>query len=169
MSASMAPKVTEAIHRAPYSAISPDRPELSQKGRTILVTGSSEGIGLAIARNFARSGAKTVILTGRRESVLNNAARELEAQFPDTVFVKLQVDAADSSGVKALWDGLDAQELVVDVLVLNVARVQPHTGAIIELEPQEVMADFKTNVGALHEFAYYFYHQPKRSKDNKLV
>jgi hypothetical protein len=42
------PSLPKAIHATPYAAISPSRPELSQKGRAIYVTGGSEGIGLAM-------------------------------------------------------------------------------------------------------------------------
>ena len=43
-------------------------------GKTALVTGSSEGLGLAMARGLAAAGAR-LILNGRDEQKLANAAR----------------------------------------------------------------------------------------------
>jgi NAD(P)-dependent dehydrogenase (short-subunit alcohol dehydrogenase family) len=48
----------------------------SLKGKTALVTGGGTGIGLAISQAFVEAGAR-VILTGRRESVLQEAAQNL--------------------------------------------------------------------------------------------
>ena len=48
-------------------------------GRTALITGSSEGLGLAMGRGLARSGAR-VILNGRDEAKLDDALRVLLPQ-----------------------------------------------------------------------------------------
>src|SRR5437016_5592548 len=45
-------------------------------GETALITGGGSGIGQGMARCFVKSGAK-VVLVGRREAELQNAAREL--------------------------------------------------------------------------------------------
>ncbi|KAG7410597.1 hypothetical protein Forpe1208_v010670 [Fusarium oxysporum f. sp. rapae] len=48
----------KTLHKKPYHAIYPTRPELSQEGRTILITGGNSGIGFPIARSFVISKAK---------------------------------------------------------------------------------------------------------------
>lgn len=45
---------TKTIHKTTYPTIDPARPELSQAGRTVVITGGSAGIGFAIAQGFAQ-------------------------------------------------------------------------------------------------------------------
>jgi FlaA1/EpsC-like NDP-sugar epimerase len=83
---------TRTVHQAPYSKISPTRAELSQAGKTVLITGGGTGIGKAIAKNFVLASAATIILTARRDNVLKEAIAELEkvakAANSPTKFIK---------------------------------------------------------------------------------
>lgn len=80
---------------------------MSFKGKTVLVTGAGSGIGLAIARAFAREGARVLVHDVRDASRL---AEELGGVY-------LQADLADPEGVGAL--GRRAAEMGVDILVNN--------------------------------------------------
>lgn len=166
--ATSANNFTKVIHREPYAAISPSRPELSQKDKVVLVTGSSGGIGLAIARAFGKASVANIILTGRRQGPLDKAVSTLSKEFPLTIFTARLNDVSDTSSVENLWKSFDAEGLIVDVLILNVARVQT-AGSILEIGYQEVMADLATNASSLAVFTHYFYHQKKRDVSQKLV
>ncbi|GLI71982.1 hypothetical protein PoHVEF18_000149 [Penicillium ochrochloron] len=159
---------TTVVHREPYAAISPSRAQLSQKGKVVLVTGSSGGIGFAIARAFGKASAAKVILTGRHQGPLDTAVATLSKESPQTTFIARLNDASDIASVEELWKQFDAEGLVVDVLVLNVARVQPTHGSILEIGYKEVVADLATNANSIAAFVDFFYHQSKRDTSKKL-
>ncbi|KAK5290616.1 hypothetical protein LTR99_011017 [Exophiala xenobiotica] len=60
-----------------HTAVSPLRPDLSARGKNIIVTGGGTGIGKAIAVAFAQAGAASVTILGRREDRLKTAAKEI--------------------------------------------------------------------------------------------
>lgn len=65
-------------------------------GAVLLVTGSTQGVGLAIAREAAASGAKAVMLTGRDAARGESAAEELRRRGADVDFVSADLMAADA-------------------------------------------------------------------------
>jgi gluconate 5-dehydrogenase len=81
-------------------------------GRRALITGSSQGIGFALAQGLAAAGAE-VVLNGRDEDRLAAAA----ALIPDAR--TLPFDATDHDAVRAAVDGFEAQGLAIDILVNN--------------------------------------------------
>ncbi|SPQ26318.1 588c37c8-167c-4bd2-9407-c1eed63c842f [Thermothielavioides terrestris] len=117
----------KTVHKQPYAAISPSRPELSQAGKTVLVLGGSISIGLSIAKSFVQASASHVIVTGRRQTVLDNAVAELkaEAKGSGTTITGISSDMADLAATEKLWDELKHRGIVVDVLVLNGVNAGP--------------------------------------------
>lgn len=90
----------------------------SMKGRTALVTGSTGGLGHAIAESLAGAGCH-IVLHGIEpaQSALEQVAR-LEGLYGVRVRY-VQADLADVSGVTSLMDGIEAEVGGVDVLVNN--------------------------------------------------
>ncbi len=88
----------------------------SLTGRRALVTGSSQGIGFALARGLAGAGAE-VVLNGRDEAKLENAASELRSEGA-TVHT-LSFDATDHDGVRSAIDGFEKDTGAIDILVNN--------------------------------------------------
>lgn len=87
---------------------------LDLSGRTALVTGSSQGIGLAIATGLAQAGAR-VALNGRRLEALEAAAATLRETVPAAEVLLVAADLSTGEGA----DDANAQLPEVDILVNN--------------------------------------------------
>jgi NAD(P)-dependent dehydrogenase (short-subunit alcohol dehydrogenase family) len=84
-------------------------------GRTAFISGSTQGIGFAIARSLASEGVR-VVLNGRDPGRVDDAVRRLLDEVPGAVVSGLVADFADPEQV----DGLLAAVGEVDVLINNV-------------------------------------------------
>ena len=116
------------------------------KGKTVLITGASAGIGEASARAFASFGAD-LILCARREDRLTALKTELEGEHD--VRVRTQVlDVRDREAVEAFASELEDQGAVPDILLNNAGKALGlhllHEGLV---EDWEEMID--TNVKGL--------------------
>ena len=85
--------------------------------KTALITGASSGIGLELARIFAREG-HDLLITARRKERLNGLKKELEQEFGIEVNT-FPVDLADIDSPQKLYDFTQKQSLSVHFLVNN--------------------------------------------------
>jgi len=108
-------------------------------GRKALVTGSTAGIGRAIAEGLARAGA-SVIINGRGEERVSEALKELRALLPDAHFSGVAADLATAQGAAVLGDYVED----VDILVNNIGTAHP--SGFFEQEDSEWIDLFQINV-----------------------
>lgn len=85
-------------------------------GRTALVTGSSRGIGLVIARGLGRAGAR-VVLNARDPGRLAAAAEQLAAE--GVTVDCAEFDVTDEAAVDAAVARIEAEVASIDILVNN--------------------------------------------------
>ena len=85
-------------------------------GKTILITGASQGLGAAVARVMAARGAKVVLLA-RGEEKLAGVAAEIRAAGGTAAFHP--VDLSDLPAVEQLTDAIKADGVIPDVIVNN--------------------------------------------------
>ena len=98
--------------------------DLELKGKRALVTGSTEGIGFAIAKALAKEGAQ-VIVNGRSSEKVKKAIQELG----NGDFIEAAIDLSTREGVNALIDAIKD----VDILINNLG--------IYEAKPFEEICD----------------------------
>lgn len=84
---------------------------------TVLITGSSSGIGLALAREFARQG-HPLVLTATQESELRTIAAELTRDHGTNVHV-IAKDFTDTKAAQEIFDELMRKGAAVEILVNN--------------------------------------------------
>lgn len=84
--------------------------------KTALITGSSQGIGFALARGLAEAGA-AIILNGRDTAKLADAADRLEAEGARVY--QLAFDAVDHDAARAAVDRFENDTDAIDILVNN--------------------------------------------------
>ena len=89
-------------------------------GKTAVVTGSTGGIGFAIAVGLAGAGA-AVVLNGRKQEAVDGAVARLQAAVPDAAMRGVAADLGTAEGCAALV----ATEPSADVLVNNVGIFGP--------------------------------------------
>ncbi len=97
----------------------PDRDEVELKGKRILLTGASSGIGEAAAEKFARRGA-TVVVVARRKDLLDDLADRILAAGGDALAI--DCDLSDVDGVDALAARVEKEIGGVDILINNAGR-----------------------------------------------
>jgi len=100
------------------------------EGKIALVTGSSRGIGKAIARELARRGC-TLIVHGSKESeALENSLDDVKKLRPDSI--KVTAELSDPEAIDRMFSQIDQVFGKLDILVNNAATQKP--GAVLELE-----------------------------------
>ncbi|MBC7289707.1 MAG: SDR family NAD(P)-dependent oxidoreductase [Actinotalea sp.] len=117
------------------------------RGRVVVVTGASSGIGRATALAFAERKAKAVVLAARREEALEDLARDVERAGAQALVVP--VDVADEAQVRELADRAVERYGGIDVWV-NDAAVSVY-GSVEELPLEDVRRVLDVDVmGYLH-------------------
>lgn len=115
---------------------------MNLRGRTILISGGSSGIGLAFALKFAELG-NEVIVTGRRQAVLD----EVKAKYPK--LHTIQSDAADLAQIAALAVRVKANFPKLDVLMNNAVIMLHKNLTAPAADPAGLMAEMNINVGGV--------------------
>jgi gluconate 5-dehydrogenase len=112
-------------------------------GRTALITGSTRGIGLALAQGLADAGAK-VIVNSRQQAAVDEALAQLKGHGHQAVGAAF--DVADPASVTAAFESFDKQGLQIDILINN-AGIQ-HRAPMLELELKDWQRVIDTNLTA---------------------
>ncbi|WP_367867824.1 SDR family NAD(P)-dependent oxidoreductase [Pedobacter sp. WC2423] len=102
--------------------------DLHLDSKTAFISGSTQGIGFAIARQLVKEGV-SVILNGRTRQKIDLAVKSLQQEYPDGNISGIAADFSNQEEVQALINSLPP----VDILINNVG--------IFELKPFDAITD----------------------------
>lgn len=102
-------------------------------GKTVLVTGASQGIGREIASQFASLGARVALHYFRKREEAEKAISRLDGGG----HILLKADLTDTSQLKAMVDNVFAEFGRLDILVNNAGMFEPHPIATASFEQWE--------------------------------
>jgi len=116
-------------------------PFFDLSGQTALITGSSQGIGMALAKGLSKAGAK-VILNGRDTAKLDTAKSQIEGDCDVLPF-----DVTDHQAVRTAVDGYEANNGPISILVNN-AGMQ-HRTALEDFPADAFERLLQTNIASV--------------------
>jgi NAD(P)-dependent dehydrogenase (short-subunit alcohol dehydrogenase family) len=113
--------------------------ELGLKSKLALVSGSTAGIGLAIADGLAREGAH-VIVNGRTQERVDSAIAAIKKTYKNVDVSGIAADMGTASGAKKICEAYPH----VDILINNVGIFEPK--AFADITDDDWMRTFEINV-----------------------
>jgi NAD(P)-dependent dehydrogenase (short-subunit alcohol dehydrogenase family) len=112
--------------------------------KTIVITGSTRGLGLGLARAFLDLG-QAVVISGRTESACDGAVRGLQAHFPADRILAQPCDVRDPARLQALWEAAQRRFGQVDIWINN-AGVSAPPSQVWSLPAGETRSVIETNL-----------------------
>lgn len=91
--------------------------------KTVVITGSTKGIGLGLAEAFLARGCQ-VVVSGRRQPDVDEVAQRLAEKFAESHIFGQACDVSDFSQVQNLWDASKSRFGKVDIWINNAGQAQ---------------------------------------------
>ena len=117
-------------------------------GKVAIVTGSSRGIGRAIAEGLAHHGAK-VVISSRKQDACDEVAHAINAQHGEGTAIAVAASISDKEALQNLVDETRHQFGRIDVLVCNAAS-NPYYGPMAGITDDQFRKILDNNVIANH-------------------
>ncbi len=111
--------------------------------KRVVITGSTQGIGHALTKQFHARG-HDVVITGRREESVRKAVAEVESTAGGRVLGRV-LDVTDPESSTDLWDSVTAELGGVDIWINN-AGVAHTTADIVDTTTSDVAEMVNTNM-----------------------
>ncbi len=138
-------------------------------GKVALVTGSTKGIGRAIATELARHGAK-VVISSRKAPACEEVAASINAELPNGPggAVSIPANISTKAELEKLVAATHAQLGKIDVLVCN-AAVNPFYGSMRDLPDEAFQKILGVNIMANHWLVNLVLPEMIERKDGSII
>lgn len=115
-------------------------------GKSALITGSTRGIGLAIARRMAEAGAR-VVISSRNQQACDEVAAQINAEGGSAIAVACNIN--DRAQLEGLVKKTSEHFAAIDILVCN-AALNPHYGPSQQIPDEAFDKIMNANIGSAH-------------------
>jgi NAD(P)-dependent dehydrogenase (short-subunit alcohol dehydrogenase family) len=136
-------------------------------GKVAVITGSSKGIGKAIAERMAEQGAK-VVISSRKAAPCEEVAAAINAKFGAGTAVSIPANISSKEQLKNLMEETNARFGKIDILVCNAAS-NPYYGPMAGIEDDQFRKIFENNVLANHWLIGFVAPQMIERKDGSII
>jgi 3-oxoacyl-[acyl-carrier protein] reductase len=140
--------------------------EVRLDGKSAIVTGGSKGLGLAIAAEYAKSGADVAILA-RDPGALAEAKQEISAGAPERKVSAISCDVANAAAIKKAYDQIMSEFGKVDIFVNNAG--QSTRGPSETITDEMWQADIDLKLLAQIRFSRLLFPQMKERKWGRII
>src|SRR5438067_13746056 len=135
-------------------------------GRTAIVTGGSKGLGLAIAEEYAASGADVAILA-RDPGTLAEAKQRVSAGAPGRKVAAISCDVSKAADIRKAYDQVMSEFGKVDIFVNNAG--QSTRGPSETITDEQWQADFDLKLFAQVRFCRLLFPQLKERRWGRII
>jgi uncharacterized protein len=132
---------------------------------TVLITGAASGIGLALAKEFAKHG-HNLVLTSRVRSELREVAGELTSKYNVEVGT-IAADLEDPNGPEMLFDAIRREAVLIDILVNNAGL--GFRGRFWEIPIENQLKIIRVNDEAVVRMTHLFLPQMIRRNQGRIM
>ena len=136
-------------------------------GKVAVITGSSRGIGRAIAETMAEQGAK-VVVSSRKQDVCDAVAAEINARHGEGTALAISANISSKEALQALVDQSRATFGKIDILVCNAAS-NPYYGPMSGISDDQFRKIFENNVLANHWIIHMVAAEMKERNEGSII
>src|ERR1700726_1420080 len=140
--------------------------EIRLDGRTAVVTGGSKGLGLAIAEEYAKSGADVTILA-RDQGTLNEAKARIHSGAPGRKIAAISCDVSKAADIRRTYDQIISEFGKIDIFVNNAG--QSTRGPSETITDEMWQADLDLKLFAQIRFCRILMPQMKQRKWGRII
>lgn len=135
-------------------------------GKTAIITGSSRGIGEAIARRMAEHGAN-VVVSSRKAEACDAVTNDINATYPDRALT-VPCNIGDKEQLQNLVDTSRKHFGKIDILVCN-AAINPYFGPSMDCPDEAFDKIMSNNVKSNHWLSNMVLPEMKERKDGVII
>jgi len=136
-------------------------------GKSAVITGSSRGIGRAIAEQFAAQGCK-VTISSRKPGPCQEVASALNEQYGDGTAIAVPANISSKQELQRMVDATNEAFGKIDIVVCNAAS-NPYYGPMSGIEDEQFEKILQNNIISNHWLIQMCVPQMKARKDGSVI